>query len=99
MTLNGTRWCLDKLNCLSLLIVIGIHSRLKYIILHSESCHINLIKLYFYLKSPDAQRNGINFIYDMNNCKRSNYDLSLSQKILTLVRVNILCLKLRKKMQ
>lgn len=38
------------------------------------------------LENPDAQRNGINFIYDMNNCKRSNYDLSLSQKILTLVR-------------
>ena len=38
-------------------------------------------------QSPDAQRNGINFIYDMNNCKRANYDLALSQKILTLVKV------------
>ncbi|RMZ94997.1 tyrosine- phosphatase non-receptor type 9 [Brachionus plicatilis] len=38
------------------------------------------------LENPEAQRNGINFIYDMNDCKRSNYDLSLSQKILTLVR-------------
>lgn len=45
-------------------------------------------KIRFLFSSPDAQRNGINFIYDMNNCKRSNYDLTLSQKILTLVRVN-----------
>ena len=38
------------------------------------------------LENPDAQRNGIIFIYDMNNCKKSNYDLNLSQKILMLVR-------------
>jgi len=38
------------------------------------------------LENPDAQRSGIIFIYDMNNCKRSNYDLGLSQKILTLIR-------------
>jgi tyrosine-protein phosphatase non-receptor type 9 len=38
------------------------------------------------LEHADAQRNGIIFIYDMNNCKKSNYDLALSQKILTLIR-------------
>lgn len=38
------------------------------------------------LENPDAQRNGINFIYDMNNCKSSHFDMALSQKILTLVR-------------
>lgn len=48
---------------------------------------IIFFSLFLFNLSPDAQRNGINFIYDMNNCKRSNYDLSLSQKILTLVRV------------
>lgn len=38
------------------------------------------------LENPEAQRNGINFIYDMNNCKSSHFDMGLSQKILTLVR-------------
>ncbi|CAF0720499.1 unnamed protein product [Brachionus calyciflorus] len=57
----------------------------------SSSYELTTLKTLIYqldaaLENPDAQRNGINFIYDMNNCKRSNYDLSLSQKILTLVR-------------
>lgn len=40
------------------------------------------------LQSPDTQRNGIIFIYDMSGSKYSNFDYELSQKILTMLKVS-----------
>jgi len=36
----------------------------------------------------DVQQNGLNFIYDMQNCSASQFDMNLSKKILKLLQVN-----------
>ncbi|KAK6643865.1 hypothetical protein RUM43_000128 [Polyplax serrata] len=38
------------------------------------------------LDSPETQKNGLVFIYDMSDSKYSNFDYDLSQKILTLLK-------------
>ncbi|CRL08119.1 CLUMA_CG020881, isoform A [Clunio marinus] len=38
------------------------------------------------LKSPNTQRNGLVFIYDMSGSKYSNFDYDLSQKILNMLK-------------
>lgn len=40
------------------------------------------------LQSPETQRNGLVFIYDMSASKYSNFDYELSQKILTMLKVS-----------
>lgn len=40
------------------------------------------------LQSPDTQKAGLVFIYDMSGSKYSNFDYDLSQKILTLLKVS-----------
>ena len=40
------------------------------------------------LESTETQRCGLVFIYDMSNSKYANFDYDLSQKILTLLKVN-----------
>lgn len=40
------------------------------------------------LQSPETQKAGLVFIYDMSSSKYSNFDYDLSQKILTLLKVS-----------
>lgn len=40
------------------------------------------------LESTETQRHGLVFIYDMSDSKYQNFDYDLSQKILTLLKVN-----------
>lgn len=40
------------------------------------------------LTSPETQKSGLIFIYDMSGSKYSNFDYDLSQKILTLLKVS-----------
>ncbi|XP_037302760.1 tyrosine-protein phosphatase non-receptor type 9-like [Manduca sexta] len=40
------------------------------------------------LQSPDTQRAGLVFIYDMTDSKYTNFDYELSQKILTMLKVS-----------
>lgn len=40
------------------------------------------------LQSPDTQKCGLVFIYDMSGSKYSNFDYELSQKILTMLKVS-----------
>lgn len=42
------------------------------------------------LQSPETQRAGLVFIYDMSSSKYSNFDYDLSQKILTLLKVSVI---------
>lgn len=37
--------------------------------------------------SLEVQQNGLNFIYDMQNCSTSQFDVNLSKKILKLLQV------------
>jgi hypothetical protein len=39
-------------------------------------------------RSLEVQQNGLNFIYDMQNCSASQFDMNLSKKILKLLQVN-----------
>lgn len=41
------------------------------------------------LESVETQRSGLVFIYDMTESKYANFDYDLSQKILTLLKVNV----------
>jgi hypothetical protein len=44
--------------------------------------------------SIEVQQNGLNFIYDMQNCSASQFDINLSKKILKLLQV--ICLSFDK---
>ncbi len=43
-----------------------------------------------FFSSLDVQQNGLNFIYDMQNCSASQFDVNLSKKILNLLQVILL---------
>ena len=38
----------------------------------------------------EVQQSGLNFIYDMQNCSASQFDMNLSKKILKLLQVDYL---------
>lgn len=43
------------------------------------------------LESVETQKHGLVFIYDMSDSKYQNFDYDLSQKILTLLKVSVIC--------
>lgn len=58
---------------------------------HKTTLQAVVFQLDVALQSPETQRNGIIFIYDMSGSKYSNFDYELSQKILTMLKVSGTC--------
>lgn len=60
-----------------------------HIVTHTTTLQGVVFQLDAALQSPDTQRNGLVFIYDMSGSKYSNFDYELSQKILTMLKVSV----------
>ncbi len=59
------------------------------LLLKSRLLKVNkFLTFLFVLFSLDVQQNGLNFIYDMQTCSASQFDMNLSKKILKLLQVN-----------
>lgn len=59
-----------------------------HIVTHTTTLQGVVFQLDAALQSPETQRNGLVFIYDMSGSKYSNFDYELSQKILTMLKVS-----------
>lgn len=58
------------------------------IVTHKTTLQGVVYQLDVALQSPDTQKSGLVFIYDMSGSKYSNFDYELSQKILTMLKVS-----------
>lgn len=58
------------------------------IVTHKTTLQGVVYQLDVALQSPDTQKNGLVFIYDMSGSKYFNFDYELSQKILTMLKVS-----------